>query len=489
MRRLLRSSFLLVPHGILSSPGRMPGTVNSLFDREASSKAGAGAFLPVSTLQLTGSFRMTYRLDLLNRRGVLALSGAGAAGLAFAPGAQAQNYPPPSPVDVGRVENGKVVFDPWRSPADTPSSPPPAPLPPAERVGFAIVGLGRLALEEILPAFGESKKAKPVALVSGSPEKMKATAAQYGIDPASCYDYASFDRIRDNPAVRAVYVVLPNGMHREYVERAARAGKHVLCEKPMATSSADAQAMVDACAAAGVKLMIAYRIQYEAYNLRLASFVRQKTFGRLVGMSAINVQTVAENGAQQWRHKRALSGGGALPDIGLYCLNTARFLTGEEPVEIFASQYSPSNDPRYAEVEETLSFTLRFPSNVMVSCLTSYGARDDKHQRLNFETAAVDMPNAYLYEGQRMTVIQRQGDATGQTELVLQQPNQFAEELDHMAECVIGNQRPRTPGEEGVQDHKLMEAIYRAAESGQPVRLPPVEKRDAFRGPPPGAGP
>jgi predicted dehydrogenase len=430
---------------------------------------------------------MTDRPDLLNRRGMLALGSVGAAGLVASPRAQAQGYAPPSPVDAGRVENGKVVFDPWRSPADTPSSPPPAPLPPGERVGFAIVGLGRLALEEILPAFARSKKARPVALVSGSPEKMKAVAAQYGIDPASCYDYAGFDRIRDNPAVKAVYVVLPNAMHREFVERAARAGKHVLCEKPMATSSADAQAMVDACAAARVKLMIAYRIQYEAYNLRLAEMVRQKTFGRLVGMSAINVQTVAENGAQQWRHKLAMSGGGSLPDIGLYCLNTARFLTGEEPVEIVASEYRPPNDPRYAEVEETISFTLRFPSHAMVNCFTSYGARDDKHQRLNFERATVDMPNAYLYEGQRMTVIQRQGDATGQTELVLQAPNQFAEEIDHMAGCVTSDQRPRTPGEEGVQDHKLMEAIYQAARSGQPVRLEPVGQLDAFRGPPPGA--
>jgi predicted dehydrogenase len=429
---------------------------------------------------------MTSRLDLLNRRGILAWGGAaGVASLSMQ--AKAQTYAPPSLVDTGRVEGGKVVFEPWRSPADTPSPPPPAPLPPAERVGFAVVGLGRLSLEEILPAFGESKKAKPVALVSGSPEKLKTVAAQYGIDPANCYDYASFDRIRDNPAVKAVCIVLPNAMHREFVERAARAGKHALCEKPMATNSADAQAMVDACAAAQVKLMIAYRIQYEAYNQRLAEMVRQKAFGRLLGMSAINVQTVAENGAQQWRHKLKMAGGGALPDIGLYCLNTARFLSGEEPVEIFATEYKPPNDSRYAEVEETISFTLRFPSNFIANCYTSYGARDDKHQRLNFERATVDMPNAYLYQGQRMTVIQRQGNATGQTEMVLQAPNQFAEELDHMATCVLQNQRPRTPGEEGVQDHKLMELIYQSARSGQPVKLAAMEKPDAFRAPPPGA--
>ena len=424
----------------------------------------------------------------VSRRGLLQLSSAGAAGLLLgARGASAQtngNYPPPSSVDIGHVENGKVMFDPWRAPADTPSPPPPAPLPPEERVGFAIVGLGRLSLEELLPAFAECKMAKPVALVSGRPEKMKAVAEQYGIKPQNCYSYETFDTIRDNPDIKVVYVVLPNGMHREYVERAARAGKHVLCEKPMSVNSADAQAMVDACDAASVKLMIAYRIQYEAYNRRLMEMVRDKTFGRVVGMSAINVQTVAENGAEQWRHKLAMSGGGSLPDIGLYCLNTARFLTGEEPVEIWATLVQPKDDPRFAEVEETVSFTLRFPSDFIANCFTSYGARDDKHQRLNFATATVDMPNAYKYEGQSLTLVQRQGDDTGKMELVLNAPNQFSEEIDHMATCVRDDRKPRTPGEEGVQDHRLMEAIYRSARSGEVVRLEPVGELDAFRGPP-----
>ena len=202
-------------------------------------------------------------------------------------------------------------------------------------------------------------------------------------------------------------------------------------------------------------------------------------------MSAVNVQTVAENGAEQWRHKRAMAGGGSLPDIGLYCLNTARFLTGEEPVEISAAIYSPPNDPRFAEVEETVSFRLRFPSNFFADCLTSYGARDDKYQRLNFAEATVSMPNAYKYEGQSMIIGQRQGDNDGETELVLQAPNQFAQEIDHMATCVIENKVPYTPGEEGVQDHKLMEAIYEAARTGQPVKLDAPEKLDAFRGTPP----
>ncbi len=420
------------------------------------------------------------------RRRLLQLGSLSAAG-AFVShqSAGAADYPPPSSVDIGRIEDGKVKFDPWRSVADTPSDPPPAPLPSEERLGFAVVGLGRLSLEQLLPAFGECKKSKLAALVSGTPEKLKAVARQYGVKPEACYSYDRFEDLKDNPEVKAVYIVLPNAMHREYTERAAAIGKHVLCEKPMSVSAADARVMVDACKAANVRLMIAYRIQYEAYNLHLAKLVRGKTFGRLVGMSATNVQTVAENGAQQWRHKRAMAGGGSLPDIGLYCLNTARFLTGEEPVEIMATQYSPRNDPRFADVEETVSFMLRFPSNFIANCFTSYGARDDKHQRLNFETASVDMPNAYMYRGQEMMITHRDGDYTAKDRLVITPNNQFAAEIDHMADCVRDNRVPRTPGEEGLQDHILMEAIYQSAREGVPVRLPPQERLDMFRGSPP----
>ncbi|CAN5146688.1 Gfo/Idh/MocA family oxidoreductase [soil metagenome] len=419
----------------------------------------------------------------LSRRGWLKLTGAGASGLMLGSAAAATDLPGPSTVDIGRVEGQRVVFDPWRDPADTPSAPPPAPLPPGERVGIAVVALGRLSLEQILPAFAQSRKAKLVALVSGSPDKLKTAAHQYGVDPSSCYDYASFDRIASNRAVQAVYIVLPNGMHREFVERAAKAGKHVLCEKPMATNSADARAMVAACDKAKVKLMIAYRIQYEPYNLRAMKFVRERTFGKLIGMTATNTQTVAANGAEQWRHKRVMAGGGSLPDIGLYLLNTARFLTGEEPNQVWATAQTPANDPRFAEVECTNAFTLSFPSGFIASCFTSYGARDDKHQRLNFERAVVDMPNAYQYEGQKLSVIARQDDVTAQTDLALARKNQFASEIDHMADCVIRDRRPRTPGEEGVQDHVLMEAIYESERSGQPVKLVVPAGLDAFRGP------
>jgi predicted dehydrogenase len=407
--------------------------------------------------------------DLVDRRRMLKLWGAAAGLVLGGRAADAQRLPPPSAVDRGRVENGRVVFPEWRGEADPKGAPPPAPLPPDQRVGFAVVALGRLSLEEILPAFATCKKARLAALVSGSPEKLAAVAAQYGVPAAHCYDYAGFDRIRDDPTIRAVYIVLPNGLHHEYVLRAAKAGKHVLCEKPMATSSADARAMIAACASANVRLMIAYRIHYEPYNQRARRFVAEGTFGRLVGMTMTNTQTVAPDGAQQWRHKKALAGGGSLPDIGLYLVNTARFLTGEEPSTVFAEQYSPPGDPRYAEVEETVAFTLRFPSNVIAQCITSYGARDDKAQTLNFARATVEMPKAYQYRGQQMYVAQNQGEDDERSQVNIAPKNQFAEEIDHMAECILSNSAPRTPGEEGLRDHLVMEAIYASARTGRPV--------------------
>jgi predicted dehydrogenase len=217
------------------------------------------------------------------------------------------------------------------------------------------------------------------------------------------------------------------------------------------------------------------------------AYVRDKQMGRLVAFNGTNAQTVAPDGAEQWRHKQSMAGGGSLVDIGLYCLNTVRFLTGEEPLEVYASTYSPKDDPRFAQVEETIAFMMRFPSGLIANCLTTYGAREDKHHRLNLEKAVIDMPNAYQYVGQRLLVSSRQDRATSVNELVLPHKHQFAAEIDHMAECVIHDRKPYTPGEEGVQDHIIMEAIYHSASTNRPVPLQVYTTLDTFRGPPPTA--
>ncbi len=198
--------------------------------------------------------------------------------------------------------------------------------------------------------------------MSGSPEKAKLIAAQYGIKPESVYSYEKFEDIKNNPEIAAVYIVLPNAMHKEFVLRAAKAGKHVLCEKPMATSSAEAKQMVEGCHAAGRLLMIAYRCQYEPYNRKVIDLLRERKYGTAKLIRAANVQNMAA--PEQWRLKKSMAGGGSLPDVGLYCLNAARYLTGEEPVEIYGQISTTPNDPRFREVEETVSFSLRFPSGV-----------------------------------------------------------------------------------------------------------------------------
>lgn len=386
-------------------------------------------------------------------------------------------------VDEGTVESGHVAFPSIVADSERPAAPLANPDPPARRVGFAILGLGRLALGQILPAFAACRHARPVALVSGDAAKMRTIAAQYGIAPSGCYGYADIARMRDNKEINVVYVVTPNALHRAHVVAAARAGKHVLCEKPMATSPDEAREMIAACRDAKRLLMIAYRCQYETYNAELARWARAGALGRIQLIDAVNVQNQGD--PEQWRQKIALSGGGSLPDIGLYCLNTARALLGEEPTELMAASWSPPGDPRFREVEANISFTLRFPSGAMANCASSYAAHEQRSLRVFGADAAADLENAFAYEGHRLRIARRDGKADVTGEITLGRRNQFALEIDHMAECVRTGTTPRTPGEEGLQDHVLMAAIYESARTRRTVTLQAVGRRDAFRGPQP----
>lgn len=264
--------------------------------------------------------------------------------------AQTQKNPLSPPAEIPHDVDKPIVLERWKSNADQKSAPKPTPLPPSRRIGYAIVGLGHLSLEELLPALSACEKSKLAALVSGSPEKLKKVAAQYGIDQKNCYSYEQYDNLKDNKKVDVIYIVLPNGLHKEYVIRGAKAGKHILCEKPMANSSAECMDMTAACKQANVKLMVAYRIQFQPHNRMVKEMLESKEFGIAKYIEAHNSQSTAN--VDHWRHKKALAGGGSLPDIGIYCLNTTRFITGEEPTEVFAYQYSTPNNPLFEEVEE-----------------------------------------------------------------------------------------------------------------------------------------
>lgn len=369
---------------------------------------------------------------------------------------------PPQPTE-------PIVLEAWKSDVDQQSGPTPTPLPPDQRIGYAVVGLGHLTLEEILPALSSCKKSKLVALVSGSPEKMKKVASQYGVKTENCYSYDTYDQLKNNKEVDVIYIVLPNGLHKEYTIRGARAGKHILCEKPMANTPQECRDMIDACSKAGVELMIAYRIQYQPHNRKLRELVQKKEFGAPKFVEASNCQSSAN--PDHWRHKIKLAGGGALPDIGLYCLNTTRFVLGEEPTEVFAYQYSTPGNPLFKEVEEMVSWQMRFPSGVVANCATHYNVHESRRYRVLCEKGWLNMDKAYAYKGQSLSSAKAEGKMEIQQTIGLMEKDQFALEMDHFSDCVIKNIKPFTPGEEGLQDHILMEAIYRSAKEGKPVKI------------------
>ena len=414
------------------------------------------------------------QLTVEPRRHFLRAAGSSLAGLAAAavPGHAAV---------AAAADTSPVPFSRISAPSERAENGKPQPLAPDQRIGFAIVGLGRLAVEELLPAFGASRLARPTALVSGDRAKALALAARYGIDERSVYDYAGFDRIADNPAVQVVYIVLPNALHAEFTVRAARAGKHVLCEKPMSNTVAEAQQMIEACRSAGKKLMVAYRSQYEPMDRLIVKWAREGRLGALREFTAFNGQNQGD--PSQWRLKKALAGGGSLPDIGLYCLNAARFMSGEEPAEVFGHVFSTPGDARFREVEETCHFTLRFPSGLVAQCGSSYSTHESKFLRLSGALGWAELNPAFSYTGIKLRLGTVAEGKNIVTEPAVDHGNQFTHEIDHMARCVAEGIEPHSGGAEGLQDMRIMEAIYRSAASGRSVRMEPPAQ--PTRGPEP----
>jgi predicted dehydrogenase len=330
------------------------------------------------------------------------------------------------------------------------------------QLGWAVVALGSLSWGQILPGFRECKRSKLVAVVTGTPQKGERAKERFGVKHV--YSYENYDRIKENPEIDCVYIVLPNGMHAEYTIRAANAGKHVLCEKPMANTPAECEAMIAACKKNNVKLMTAYRCQYEPHNLEAIRLAREGALGKIKTVTSDHGFNIGD--PKQWRLNRKLAGGGSLMDIGIYSLQAARYLTGEEPVEILAQQFSTPNDPRFKEVEENINFLLRFPSGALATCTSSYGFAGANRARVTGDLGWADLEPATSYRGiQLRTLIARKFE-----ERKFEETNQFAREMDHLSECVLENKTPKTSGEEGLRDMNLIMKIYEAARSGKAVK-------------------
>ena len=239
-------------------------------------------------------------------------------------------------------------------------------------------------------------------LVSGDIDKSRALAAQYGVPDKGLYSYDTYDRIADNPDIDAVYIVLPNNMHAEYTIRAHKAGKHVLVEKPMANTVKECEEMIAAAKAANRRLAVAYRLRYEPYTQAMIKMARGGEYGKtkvLLCEAGFNI-----GNPNQWRLTKAMGGGGSMMDIGIYAVNAARYLAGEEPTELFAMEYSTPNDPRFKEVEETLTFQLRFPSGILANCVSSYGTSLNRI-RVHQEKGSFEMEPFYNRRDLRMRVM------------------------------------------------------------------------------------
>jgi predicted dehydrogenase len=335
---------------------------------------------------------------------------------------------------------------------------------PTRRVGIAAVGLGSIA-EVFMRAATATPNARITGLVTGHPvEKGTKFGALYNVPANSIYTYETFDHLKDNPAIDAVYIALPNSMHCEYTIRAAEAGKHVLCEKPMAISSAECRRMIDACRRANVKLMIGYRIHYDATFRKLRDLVRSGTLGDI---QAYQGGFYGMRNKQQWRLDRSLAGGGSLLDLGIYPLNTMRWFTGEEPESCRGLIATRDKSGAFASVEQSIDWMVKFPSGILGSGGSSYAQSGTNFLTINGTTGHLRLEPAFVYGDAILKYTGTAGDTDLSGSGPVYDPDQFVSEATHFADCVLHNSQPLTPGEEGLADLLAIEAIYAAA--GSPI--------------------
>jgi predicted dehydrogenase len=325
------------------------------------------------------------------------------------------------------------------------------------KVGYAVIGLGTIA-DHFMRGVQSSPNSQITGLVSGHRDKAERIAAQYGVPKDSIYSYEDMDRFRENKAIDAVYVALPNSMHAEYTIRSAKAGKHVLCEKPMSTTVKEAEDMIAACKAANVKLMIAYRLHYEPLHLKAVKLLRDGALGKV---GTINGAFGFDAQAGAWRLNKALAGGGSVFDVGIYVLNASRYLTGEEPAGFTAVASTMDQDGRFSTVEENVSWTTKFPSGALATGSCTYGTQMPGYFKVFTTKGWIEMAPAFNYDGLRLRA---QGPGVNVDEVNAEKdPTEFTREADHFSECVIEGKTPRSPGEEGLRDMRYIFEIYGAA--------------------------
>jgi predicted dehydrogenase len=334
--------------------------------------------------------------------------------------------------------------------------------PASKQLRVALVGLGSYA-ERVATAMKSCTLAKLTGAVTGTPAKADKWAKDFGLNKANIYSYQNFEDLKNNPDIDAVYITLPNSMHHEYVLRAAKMGKHVICEKPISVTVKQAQEMIAACKAAGVKLYVGYRMHFEPYTREL---IRMRQTGELGKIMHVNAYFGFKSGdPNQWRLKKALAGGGALMDVGIYCINAARYATGEEPVWISAEE-SKTDPVKFKEVDETITWQMGFPSGAIAACATTYNFNNFERLYVVGEKGFVELSPAYGYGPIKGRT--HKGEMSWDTSKMHQ-----TWQMDGMANAILnGGPDFNATGEEGLRDMKIIEAIYQSiAANGKKIKL------------------
>ncbi|HEY4656505.1 MAG TPA: Gfo/Idh/MocA family oxidoreductase [Cyclobacteriaceae bacterium] len=328
-----------------------------------------------------------------------------------------------------------------------------------ERLGVALVGLGYYSTDLLAPGLQKTQHCHLAGIVTGTPSKAETWKKQYNIPDKNRYNYDNFDSIANNPDIDVVYVVLPPSMHAEYTIRAAKAGKHVWCEKPMAMTEKECQSMIDACSQNKVKLAIGYRMQHEPNTQRIIGFTKNKTYGNVVRVEA--AAGYREGRTNHWKQKKEM-GGGAMYDMGVYPLNAARYSTQLEPIAVTARQ-STTRPEIYKEVDETMEFDLEFPGGVTASCETSFG-KGMNDLMVTCAGGWYKLSPFQAYSGIK-------GVTSDGVQLNATVPHQQAKQMDDDALAIINNTAVIAPGEEGLRDIRVVEAVYRSVAQKAKVRI------------------
>jgi glucose-fructose oxidoreductase len=331
---------------------------------------------------------------------------------------------------------------------------------PPKKLGVALLGLGRYSYGQLRPALKETQFCQLTGVVTGHPEKAASWAKEFNLPKKNLYNYDNFDSIANNPDIDIVYVVTPVALHREFVIRAAKAGKHVISEKPMAPSVADCQAMIDACKKAGVKFSIGYRMHFDPYAKELMRLQRDGDFGAFKKMNAAFSFVMQRH---EWRIEKKLGGGGAMMDLGIYIVQGACMAAGQTPVAVTAHEEPKQRPDFFNEVEETIDFHLEFPNGAVCDAVTSFN-QSAGNFRCDADKGWIDFQTgAFGY---------RVGDVvTSRGPLDYPRPDQQALQMDDFADCILSNRETPVPGEMGLRDIKIIMAVYEAARTGKRVMV------------------